>query len=99
MHGFTAFQKPAPGGFVLFEQLEPAAFLRTEPVVRVVVQQRSGRADDGIEANEFLGFFHRQPNQNPVTERVDRVAVIIITGHAGQLNGAVKFVNAVPDLT
>jgi hypothetical protein len=97
MDRLAALQKPTPGGFMLLEQVKPAALLRTEPVLRRILQLPS-RPDDGIETDEFLGFFGRQADHNSITERIDRKAVVII-GHDGQLTWVAKFVNAIPDLT
>jgi hypothetical protein len=88
MHGLAAVQKPAPGGLMLLVQVKPALLL-----------QRFRLANGGIETDEFLGFLSRQSDQNPVTERVDCKAIIIIIGHDGQLNGLAKSVNAISDLT
>jgi hypothetical protein len=89
MHGLAAVQKPAPGGLMLLVQVKPALLL-----------QRFRLANDGIETDEFLGFLSRQSDQNPVTERVDcKAIIIIIIGHDGQLNGLAKSVNAISDLT
>jgi hypothetical protein len=94
----AALQKPAPGGFMLLEQVKPAALLRTEPVFRRIPQLLLSRPNDGIETDEFLGLLSRQADHHSITERIDRKAVVII-GHDGQLTCVAKFVNAITDLT
>jgi hypothetical protein len=100
MDCLAALQRPAPGGFMLLEEVKPAALLWTEPVFRRIRQLLS-RLNDCIETDEFLGFLSRQADHNAITERIDRkaVVIIIIIGHDGQLTGVAKFVNAIPDLT
>jgi hypothetical protein len=94
----AALQKPAPGGFMLLEEVKPAALLWTEPVFRRILQPLS-RLNDGIETDEFLGFLSRQANHDSIAERIDRKAIVIIIGHDGQLTCVAKFVNAIPNLT
>lgn len=80
MPGLAAFHERAPGGFVFLVEFEPAVLLRIVPFIHGDLQQWSGLADGGIEADEFLGFLRGQPDQNALTSRIDLVAVFVV-GH------------------